>query len=329
MVNLLLIFEFLIIPLLPKSPVSTNITPPSLPNSATDNIAESLAMKEKKRLHLPWLEPFILLSPAGIWLALLLVLPTLVIFELSLVPNIKPGDIVIPSGISNYLRVFEPINLQVMVRSLFFAVGTTVLCLLLGFPVAYWIAQMAPKRWQNILLLGFILPLWTSSLLRSYAWITILRPTGVLNTILTAIGLPSLELLNRSPAVLIGMAYSYLPYMVLILYASLEKLDKRLLEASADLGATPVQTFWKVTVPQTMQGIAAGSLLVFISGLGDFVDPELLGGASSMTGARLIYNQFLGATQNWGFGSALSMVLIFAVSAAIALLIKYGDRDAV
>jgi spermidine/putrescine transport system permease protein len=308
--------------------VSTNLTPPSLPNpSATDGIGEPLIVNEKKRSLLLWLEPLILLGPSGIWLALLLVLPTLVIFELSLVPNIKPGDIVIPSGIDNYLRVFEAINIQVMARSLFFAVGSTVLCLLLGFPVAYWIAQMAPKRWQNILLLGFILPLWTSSLLRSYAWITILRPTGVLNTILTSIGLPALELLNRSPAVLIGMAYSYLPYMVLILYASLEKLDKRLLEASADLGATPVQTFWKVTVPQSMQGIAAGSLLVFISGLGDFVDPELLGGASSMTGARLIYNQFLGATQNWGFGSALSMVLIFAVSAAIALLIKYGDSE--
>jgi spermidine/putrescine transport system permease protein len=274
------------------------------------------------------LEPLILLSPAGLWLTLLLVLPTLVIFELSLVPDIRPGMVVNPSGIGNYLRVFEPINLQVMWRSLLFAVGTTVICLLLGFPVAYWIAQMAPKRWQNLLLLGFILPLWTSSLLRSYAWITILRPTGVLNTVLTSIGLPALELLNRSPAVLIGMAYSYLPYMVLILYASLEKLDKRLLEASADLGANAVQTFWKVTVPQTLPGIAAGSLLVFISGLGDFVDPELLGGASSMTGARLIYNQFLGATQNWGFGSALSMVLIFAVSVAIALLLKYGDREA-
>jgi spermidine/putrescine transport system permease protein len=274
------------------------------------------------------LEPLILLSPAGLWLTLLLVLPTLVIFELSLVPDIRPGMVVNPSGIGNYLRVFEPINLQVMWRSLLFAIGTTVICLLLGFPVAYWIAQMAPKRWQNLLLLGFILPLWTSSLLRSYAWITILRPTGVLNTVLTSIGLPALELLNRSPAVLIGMAYSYLPYMVLILYASLEKLDKRLLEASADLGANAVQTFWKVTVPQTLPGIAAGSLLVFISGLGDFVDPELLGGASSMTGARLIYNQFLGATQNWGFGSALSMVLIFAVSVAIALLLKYGDREA-
>jgi len=309
--------------------VSTNITPPSLPNpSATDSVAELPVLNETKRPRWQWLEPLILLSPAGIWLTLLLVLPALVIFELSLVPNIRPGMVVNPSGIDNYLRVFEPINLQVMWRSLLFAVGTTVICLLLGFPVAYWIAQMAPKRWQNLLLLGFILPLWTSSLLRSYAWITILRPTGVLNTVLTSIGLPALELLNRSPAVLIGMAYSYLPYMVLILYASLEKLDKRLLEASADLGANAVQTFWKVTVPQTLPGIAAGSLLVFISGLGDFVDPELLGGASSMTGARLIYNQFLGATQNWGFGSALSMVLIFAVSVAIALLLKYGDREA-
>jgi spermidine/putrescine transport system permease protein len=273
------------------------------------------------------LEPLILLSPAGIWLFLLLVLPTLVIFQLSLVPNIKPGEVVNPSGIDNYLRVFTPINLQVMGRSLYFAVWTTVIGLLLGFPVAYWIAQMAPKRWQNLLLLGFILPLWTSSLLRSYAWITILRPTGVLNTVLTSIGLPPLQILNSGPAVVVGMAYSYLPYMVLILYASLEKLDRRLLEASADLGANPIQTFLKVTVPQSMPGIAASSLLVFISGLGDFVDPELLGGASSMTGARLIYNQFLGATQNWGFGSALSVVLITAVSVAIALLIKYGDRE--
>ena len=309
--------------------MSSNITPPSLPNSGTtDGIAESAVLKDRKHSRWQWVEPLILLSPAGIWLLVLLVLPTLVIFELSLVPNIKPGEMVNPSGFENYLRVFEPIRFQVMGRSLYLAVGTTLICLLMGFPVAYWIAQMTPKRWRNLLLLGFILPLWTSSLLRSYAWITILRPTGVLNTILTTIGLPPLELLNNSPAVLIGMAYSYLPYMVLILYASLEKLDKRLLEASADLGANPIQTFWKVTVPQTMPGIAAGSLLVFISGLGDFVDPELLGGASSMTAARLIYNQFLGATQNWGFGSALSMVLIVAVSIAIALLIKYGDREA-
>lgn len=305
------------------------MTPPSIPKSdGMDGATEPPIQSEKKRQRWQWIQPLILLGPPGIWLMLLLVLPTLVIFELSLVPNIKPGEVVNPSGIDNYIQVFSPTNLLVMGRSLYFAIGTMVICLLLGFPVAYWIAQMTPKRWRNLLLLGFILPLWTSSLLRSYAWITILRPTGVLNTALTGIGLPALEILNTSWAVLVGMAYSYLPYMVLILYASLEKLDKRVLEASADLGANPVQTFWKVTVPQTIPGIAAGSLLVFISSLGDFVDPELLGGASSMTGARLIYNQFLGATQNWGFGSALSMVLIFAVSVAIALLIKYGDREA-
>ncbi|WP_072621816.1 ABC transporter permease [Spirulina major] len=276
----------------------------------------------------PWLGLSVLLGPAGLWLVLLLVLPTLVIFELSLVPGIRPGDVVNPSGLANYGRVFDGVNLQVILRSLLFATGTTLLCLLMGFPVAYWLAQIAPPKWRNLLLLGFILPLWTSSLLRTYAWITILRPTGVMNTVLGTIGLPGLEILNRTPAVFVGMAYSYLPYMVLILYASLEKLDRQLLEAAADLGANPLETFWKVTIPQTAPGIAAGSLLVFITGLGDFVDPELLGGASSMTLSRLIYNQFLGAARNWGFGSALSVVLIFAVSVAIALLIKYGDRSA-
>lgn len=282
-------------------------------------------IKKLHRLPLNWLQPFILLAPSGIWLLLLLVLPTLIIFELSLVPDIRPGDLVIPTGFKNYQRILDPLYLQVIMQSLWLAIGTTIICLILGFPVAYWIAQKAPKRWQNLLLLGFVLPLWTSSLLRSYAWITILRPTGLLNSFLTSLGLPPLELLNRTPAVLIGMSYSLLPYMVVILYASLEKLDKRLLEAAADLGANPAQTFWKVTVPQVMPGISAGSMLVLITGLGDFIDPELLGGASSMTMARLIYNQFLGGTQNWGFGSALSMTLILAVSVAIALLIKYGE----
>ncbi len=275
-----------------------------------------------------WLGPALLLGPAGIWLVLLLVLPMLIIVELSLVPGIRPGDVVNPSSLANYGRVLDPVNLRVVGRSLGFALGSTLACLALGFPVAYWLAQGAPQRWRNLLLLGFILPLWTSSLLRTYAWITILRPTGLLNSLLGVLHLPALDLLNRTPAVLIGMTYSFLPYMVLILYASLEKLDRQLLEAAADLGARPWETFWQVTVPQTRPGIAAGSLLVFISGLGDFVDPELLGGASSMTIARLIYNQFLGAARNWGFGSALSTVLILAVSLAIALLLRYGDRNA-
>ncbi|WP_404827073.1 ABC transporter permease [Dendronalium phyllosphericum] len=281
--------------------------------------------KKLDRFRLDWLQPLVLLAPSGIWLLLLLILPTLLIFELSLVPNIRPGDIVNPTGLDNYIRIIDPLYLKVIWRSLWLAISTTIICLILGFPVAYWIAQIAPKRWQNLLLLGFILPLWTSSLLRSYAWITILLPSGLLNSLLASLNLPTLKLLNRTPAVLIGMSYSLLPYMVVILYASLEKLDKRLLEAAADLGANSRQVFWKVTVPQVLPGITAGSMLVLITGLGDFIDPELLGGASSMTAARLVYNQFLGVTQNWGFGSALSMTLILAVSIAIALAIKFGE----
>lgn len=273
-------------------------------------------------------QPLILLAPSGVWLLLLLIIPTLLILQLSLIPGIRPGQPIQGYGLGNYLEIFQPIYLRVIWRSISYAIGTTLICLLLGFPVAYWIAVLAPKRWRNLLLIGFVLPLWTSSLLRAYAWITILRPTGVLNSLLAAIGLPGQTWLNRDPAVLIGMSYSFLPYIVLILYASLEKLDKRLLEAAADLGAPPQTAFWKVTVPQTLPGIAAGGLLVFITSLGDFVVPELLGGASSMTTARLIYNQFLGATRNWGLGSALSMLLILGVSLAIALLIKYGDRNA-
>ncbi|WP_448571477.1 ABC transporter permease [Trichothermofontia sp.] len=277
-----------------------------------------------------WLAPLLMLAPAGVWLGLLLVLPTLVIFQLSLVPGIRPGEVVNPVlwPLTNYERILQPVYLHVIARSLFLALGTTGLCLLLGFPVAYWLAQTAPKQWRNLLLLAFILPLWTSSLLRSYAWITILRRTGVLNSVLESIGLPSIYLLNQSAAVLIGMTYSFLPYMVLILYASLEKLDRRLLEAAYDLGANRQQTFWRITIPQTMPGLLAGSLLVFIASLGDFINPELLGGASSMTVARLIYNQFLGPTRNWGFGSALSIVVIVAITLAMVLLIKYGDAAA-
>ncbi|MDX2096202.1 MAG: ABC transporter permease [Leptolyngbyaceae cyanobacterium bins.59] len=345
--------------------MSSQIIPPT---AATPPSEESCPLPK-------WLAPLILLGPSGLWLLLLLILPTLIIFQLSLVSGIRPGEKVIPDGLSNYALIFQPVYLLVMARSLFFAVGTTIICLLLGFPVAYWIAIQAPKRWQNLLLLGFVLPLWTSSLLRSYAWITILRPSGVLNTFIVNplkpilnplisllnvllgavnwlldtiaildlanllwVGLLNLpgplqipmipllpwNLLNQWPAVLIGMSYGLLPYMVLILYSSLEKLDKRLLEAAADLGASAQQAFWRVTVPQALPGIAAGSALVLITSLGDFVDPELLGGASSMTASRLIYNQFLGATQNWGFGSALSMVLILAVSITIALVIRLG-----
>ncbi len=274
------------------------------------------------------LEPFFMLVPAGLWLFLLLILPTLLIFQLSLVPGIRPGDLVNPSSLENYIKIFEPSVLWVILRSIGLSIFTTLFCLILGFPVAYWIALLAPKRWQNLLLLAFVLPLWTSSLLRTYAWISILRPTGVLNTVLTTLHLPTLDLMNQLPAVLIGMTYSLLPYMVLILYSSLEKLDRRLLEAAADLGAPPKDVFMNVTVPQALPGIAAGVLLVFINAIGDFINPELLGGPSSMTAARLLYSKFLGASPDWGMGSALSALLIMLVTLAIVCLIKYGDKNA-
>ncbi|MGD1905642.1 MAG: ABC transporter permease [Leptolyngbyaceae cyanobacterium] len=288
------------------------------------------------------LGPLALLGPSGLWLALFLVIPTLLILDISLVPGLRPGEPTAGYGLGNYSQVFNPwdanfifVYLQVIGRSLYYAIATTVSCLLLGFPAAYWLALMAPKRWRNLLVVAFVLPLWTSSLLRSYAWISLLRPSGLINSFINWIGdavgvtLPNQNWLYTSTAVLIGLTYNFLPYMVLILYASLEKLDQSLLEAAADLGAKPSQTFLKVTVPQTLPGIAAGCLLVFITSMGDFVVPTLLGGASSMTISRLIYNQFLGITRNWGLGSALSMVLILAVSIAIALLLKYGDRDSV
>jgi spermidine/putrescine transport system permease protein len=206
---------------------------------------------------------------------------------------------------------------------------TTGCCLLLGFPVAYWLAVIAPKRWNNILLLLFVLPLWTSSLLRSYAWITILRPTGVLNSFLNFIGLSGINVLNKAEGVIIGMIYTYLPYMVLVLYTSLERLDLRLLEAAADLGANARQTFWQITVPQVSSGIIAGSALVSITSFSDYINPQLLGGPGSRTIASIIELQFLGASSNRGFGSALSMVLILAVTIVIALLLKYGDRRVV
>jgi spermidine/putrescine transport system permease protein len=294
----------------------------SSPSGRWGSLAQKLAPQR-------WLGPVVLLGPSGLWLLLLLVIPTLLILEISLVPGLRLGQPAGGYGLGNYLQILQPVYLRVIGRSLVFALGSTLLCLGLGFPVAYWLALMSPPRWRNLLVVAFILPLWTSSLLRAYAWTTILRPSGVLNTIFHVFGIPNQNWLNTPTAVFIGLTYSFLPYMVLILYASLEKLDTRLLEAAADLGANPQQQFWKITVPQTLPGIAAGCLLVFIAALGDFVVPTLLGGASSMNISRLIYNQFLGPTRAWGFGSALSMVLILAVSLAIALLLKYGDRSTV
>lgn len=293
------------------------------------NSNSDITPEQKSVRPLKWLEPLALLFPSGFWLITFLIIPTIFILIQSLVPLGKTEF-----GLDNYQRVFEYVGgnfiyLVVVWRSLLYAAITTGFCLLFGFPVAYWLGVIAPKRWRNILLLLFVLPLWTSSLLRSYAWITILRPTGVLNSFLNLIGLSGINVLNKAEGVIIGMVYTYLPYMVLVLFTSLERLDLRLLEAAADLGANSRQTFWQVTVPQVSSGIVAGAALVSISSFSDYINPQLLGGPGSRTIASIIELQFLGASSNRGFGSALSMVLILAVTIVIALLIKYGDRRVV
>jgi len=298
-----------------------------MPVNSTPDIVPETSQKSVRPIK--WLEPLALLLPSGFWLVSFLIVPTVFILIQSFVPLGKTEF-----GLDNYQRVFEYVGgnfvyLVVVWRSLLYAMITTGFCLLLGFPVAYWLAVLAPKRWQNILLLLFVLPLWTSSLLRSYAWITILRPTGVLNTFLNFIGLSGINVLNKAEGVIIGMIYTYLPYMVLILYTSLERLDLRLLEAAADLGANSRQTFWQITVPQVSSGIIAASALVSISSFSDYINPQLLGGPGSRTIASIVELQFLGASSNRGFGSALSMVLILAVTIVIALLLKYGDRRVV
>lgn len=231
--------------------------------------------------------------------------------------HVRSGDF-----LANYARSLGAVYLKIGWRSLWMAVVTTVLCLLVSFPIAYYLAVLAPPRWKSLLLGLVVVPFWTSFLIRTYAWMFILRTEGLLNLVLTGSGLLDhpLELLYTQTAVMIGLVYGELPFMILPLYASLEKLDRSLLEAASDLGAGSVQAFRRVTVPLTLPGILAGSVLVFIPSLGQFVVSDLLGGARSMLAGNLIQNQFAVA-RNKPFGSALAFELTAAV---LLLLLAYA-----
>ncbi len=224
--------------------------------------------------------------------------------------------------LANYRASLDPLYLQIYWRSIWLAVVTTVLCLLVGYPIAYYIAVVASARRKNLLLALVVIPFWTSFLIRTYAWMLILRTEGLINTLLTQSGLleAPLELLYNQFAVMIGLVYGELPFMILPVYASLEKLELPLLEAGSDLGANPVQTFWRVTVPLTMPGIVAGVILVFIPSIGQFVVSDLLGGAKSILTGNLIQNQFAIA-RNKPFGSAVAFELMAVV---LVLLLAYA-----
>jgi spermidine/putrescine transport system permease protein len=254
----------------------------------------------------------LLLLPCVALLLLLFAAPQLLMFEASLGRRSAYGGVIHAWSALNYVRALEPLYLRIFARSLGLALATTALCLAAAYPVAYWLGLRVPERWRNPLLVLVILPFWTSFLVRMYAWIFILRSEGLLNLTLAGIGLPPVNLLYNDVAVMIGQVYGELPFMILPLYASIEKLDRALLEAASDLGAGPSRALWRVTVPLTAPGIVAGCVLVFIPSLGAYLAPDLLGGARTVYIGNLIQSQFAVA-RDMPFGAALSFLLSLAV----------------
>ncbi len=224
----------------------------------------------------------------------------------------------------NYLRAFDPVYVAAYWRTVWIATATTALCLLVSYPVAYYLALRAPARWKGILLVLTVTPFWTSFLIRTYAWIVLLRSEGVINSMLQSTGLitDSLKLLHTDLAVLIGQVYGELPFMILPIYVALERLDPRLHEAAKDLGADSFSTFTKVTLPLSRPGVIAGVALVFIPSLGAFITPDLLGGGKSAMIGSLIQNQFMQLDQP--FGSAFALILTAAVLLLLAIALKVG-----
>jgi spermidine/putrescine transport system permease protein len=224
------------------------------------------------------------------------------------------GGIIWSFSLTNYLDLLHPLYARILGQSLLMAAGTTLLCLIMGFPLAYHIARAAPRR-QGIWLLLVMIPFWTNFLVRTYAWMFILRTEGLLNTLLLKLGVITtpIELLYSNTAVVIGLVYGYLPFMVLPLYAALERVDRTLVEAAWDLYATRWAVFWRVILPLARPGVIAGCLLVFIPSLGAFLTPDLLGGARSMMIGNLIQHEFL-VVRDWPLGAAISCVLMLFVA---------------
>jgi spermidine/putrescine transport system permease protein len=286
--------------------------------------------------------------PSALWLAVFFVAPLAIVFVVSLGERARLGGVTFPAfelgnlGVyfDNYVRVFQPVNgdfiyLRIFARSAGLALLNTVLCLLVGYPFAYWIARQPAHR-RPILILLVMIPFWTNFLVRTYAWILILRDSGLINNVWTGsihdialqlsaaspafsglaeITARPLPLMFNLPAVLLGLFYGYLPFMVLPLYSNLERLNWSYLEAAADLGANRTQTFLRVLLPLSMPGIIAGSIIVFIPSLGAYVTPDLMGGARVSLLGNLLQQQFM-TVRDWPFGSALSFIMMAVMLAA-------------
>ncbi len=272
-------------------------------------------MKTWRRLAIPYL----------IWGTGMLLLPMLLIVFYSIV---QPGNEVTTFRFSldSYIRFFtDPNFLIILGRSLSVAVKTTVLCLLIGYPVAYWISRCKQKT-QNLIVLFITLPMWINMLVRTYAWIGILSKGGPVSIVLSWFGIKDAEILYTETAVLIGMVYNYLPYMVLQIHASLTKMDPSLVEAASDLGASPFQTFWRVIFPLSIPGVISGITLVFLPAISAFFIPKLLGGGGWFLIGNVIENQFI-TVGEWNFGSAISVIMAMMMMILMSLVRK-ADRKA-
>jgi len=261
------------------------------------------------------------------WLLVLIIAPLLIVMLVSLATRGPYGKTTYVFTLDNFLQAFNVLYLRAYWRTLWIATVTTAVCALFSYPVAYYLALRAPERWRRTLLVLTVIPFWTSFLIRTYAWILLLRSEGVINSILTSSGLISmpLRLLYSDFAVLVGQVYGELPFMILPIYVALDRLDIRLLEAARDLGANRFWTFVKITLPLSRPGLLAGIALVFIPSLGAFITPDLLGGAKSMMIGNLIQNQF--AQLNQPFGSALSLILTATVMLLLAIALKSGLKS--
>jgi spermidine/putrescine transport system permease protein len=270
----------------------------------------------------------IFLAPSAAFTVILFLIPLSIIIAYSFLTRGVYGGVVGPWTLENYQRLFDPLYGIILWRSLVMSTLATILCLVIAFPLALFISR-ASDRAKGLYLYLVILPFWTSFLVRTYAWMFLLRDTGFINTILTSLHIISepLPLLYNETAVVVGLVYGYLPFAVLPLFSNLDRLDKNLLEAAADLGATPWQTLYKVVIPLCAPGLRAAGVLVFIPCLGAYLTPDLLGGGKSIMIGNLIQNQFTTA-RDWPFGAAISLALMALVMILLVTLLRQDGEEA-
>lgn len=263
------------------------------------------------------------LTPSAVLLIALLGVPMAIVFAYTFLTRGTYGGVTSAWTLENWQRLADPLYAGILFKSFAVAAVSTLFCLALGFPLALFISRAGRRKGLYLHLV--ILPFWTSFLVRTYAWMFLLRDTGLINTVLLKLGLISqpLPLLYNYGAVLLGLVYTYLPFMVLPVYATLERMDRSLLEAAADLGARPLQVLWRVVLPLSRPGLRAGAILVFIPCLGAFLIPDLLGGGKTILVGTLVQNQFTTA-RDWPFGSALSMALMGVV---LLLMLPLARKD--